>query len=88
MPDYSEEQQPERDHLLNIMNTVYQNSVFKMIESAYSKRKPEEDSESRDLIEITKQMKEIIDQVTQYKSRFNIYKKYSDTRSSNWDAQS
>ena len=88
MLDYSKEQQHERDHLLNIMNTVYPNSVFTMIESADSIRKPEEDSENRDLIEITTQMKEVIDQVTKYKSRFNIYEKYSNIRSSNRDAQS
>ena len=31
MPDYNEDQQPERDFLLNIMNTVYPRSVLKII---------------------------------------------------------
>ena len=54
IPDYSEDQQHERDQLLNIKSTGYPYSVFKMIESAYSKRKHEEYSESKDLIKITR----------------------------------
>ena len=73
MPDYNEGQQPERDFLLNIMNTIYNNSVFKIIQAVYSKRKPEEDIEGKDLIEIFPQMKQIIDSVTQYKSKFNSH---------------
>ena len=87
MPDYNEDQQPERDFLLNIMNTVYPRSVFKIIQAAYSKRKPEEDKEGKDLIEITPQMKQIIDNVIQYKSKFIANNKYSDTRPSNCTAQ-
>ena len=86
MSDYNKDQQPERDFLLSIMNTVYPRSVCKIIQAAYSKRKTEEDKEGKDLIEITPQMKQIIDNVIQYKSKFIINNKYNDTWPSNCTA--
>ena len=87
MSDYNEGQQPERDLLQDIMNTVYPLFVFKIIQEAYSKRKSEEDKEGKSLIEITPHMKQIIDNAFQYKSKFIANNKYSNTQSKNCTAQ-
>ena len=68
IPDYQEPNIPEREFLLNIVNTVYPHSVETLRQESYQARNIQNATEEGELIEITASLKENIGAVITYKS--------------------
>ena len=64
---------PERDFLLNITNTVYNGSISALLKKALLNRSPEDQKDNEDLIEIDKNIHEVLKASIVYKSNIFSY---------------
>ena len=64
---------PERDSLLNITNTVYNGSISALLKKALLNRSPEDQKDNEDLIEIDKNIHEVLKAFIVYKSNISSY---------------
>ena len=60
IPDYFDKEMPERDFLLNITNTVSNGSISALLKKALLNRSPENQKDNEDLIEIDKNIHEVL----------------------------
>ena len=75
MPDYAAGQQTEREFFFNILSTIYPKEFSELIQVAYKGRKLNNWKDEDNMIVIKKEMKDKIDAVLNYKSKyvFNLY---------------
>ena len=64
---------PERDFLLNITNTVYNGSISALLKKVLLNRSPEDQKDNEDLIEIGKNIHEVLKASIVYKSNIFSY---------------
>ena len=72
MPDYKESELKERSFLLGIVGSLYKEELEGVIEADYKHRNKLYENDPEELIELTAEMKEMIDQVVSYNSKFTI----------------
>ena len=68
MPDYKETELPERSFMLGIVGTLYKDELDEIVEAAYKYRSKHYKDDADELIELTSDMKELIDQIASYNS--------------------
>ena len=69
MPDYTEKQIPEREFIIGVLATIYLKETEKMVNVAYKARQLQYWKNEDSMIEVTKDIKEIIESVLSYKSK-------------------
>ena len=69
MPDYTEKQIPEREFFIGVLATIYPKETEKMVDAAFKARQLQYRKNEDNMIEVTKDIKEIIDSVLSYKSK-------------------
>ena len=69
MPDYLDDDLPEREYFFWILSTLYPDEVAKMVKTAYKIRNKEHEKPEDELIEITGEFLERLKDVVAYKSK-------------------
>ena len=64
---------PERDFLLNIVNTVYYGAIGALLKKALMNRAPKDQKDNDDLIEIDKHIHDVLKASIVYKSNILRY---------------
>ena len=72
MPDYKDSELPERSFSLGIVGTLYKEGLEGVIETAYKHLNKHYENDTEKLIELTAEMKEMIDQVVSYNNKITI----------------
>ena len=79
MPDYAEDQLPEREHFIGVISTLYPGKVEELVKKAYKVRHEHYMPDVQDSILMHKSIKEQIDKVLSYRSKSNkLNYKFSD----------
>ena len=68
MPDYKETELPERSFMLGIVGTMYKDELDEIVEAAYKHRSKHYKDDADEQIELTSDMKEMVDQIASYNS--------------------
>ena len=69
MPDYGEDQLPEKEFFYCICTTLYPVEFSELIQVSYKARQQNNKTDESNMIELTKEMKEEIDKILCYKSK-------------------
>ena len=65
-------QLPERDFFFGVLCTLYPKEMNNLIKAAYLKRNTHYKAEHEEMIELTTEAKQIIDDVLAYKSKLSL----------------
>jgi hypothetical protein len=71
MPDYEDDELPERTFLYTIVATIYPNETERLVQNCRAKRSLKETKEKDELVEITEEIKGEIDSLLHHPSKFH-----------------
>ena len=70
MPDYAPEELPERDFFFNVLSTLYPKEVQLLVEASYKARQLHFKKMKDEMIELTPEIKKLIESTVTYKSKY------------------